>query len=67
MIYGENSTEKSREKALKILKIWKMRSQNLQSGAEGTLIILGALLIDKDLDSFNQRLIYSTSILRLVV
>lgn len=64
-IYSENSNLKTKKEALEILKIWKMRQVLLSSGVEGTLIVLGAMLMDtQHLDEEKVCLLYATSVMR---
>lgn len=65
LIFSENTSAQSKSEALQILKIWKARQNLLSSGVEGTLIILGALLMDSNnLDEEKICLLYATSIMR---
>ncbi|XP_066260050.1 uncharacterized protein [Euwallacea similis] len=51
-IYSEDVDKQ--QKALELLKLWKIRTPILSTGVEGTLIILEALLHDTDLLSSEQ-------------
>lgn len=64
LIYGSKSDINTQKQALRILKIWKARTPFLHSGVEGTLIILSAIHVDGNQDSYNIRLLQSTNIMR---
>lgn len=62
-----NKNESKYFKALEILKIWKLRTPLLSAGIEGTLIILDAMLQNKESLSEDQIVqIYSVSLLRFL-
>lgn len=63
LLYGENVDISAQKKALEILNMWKSRTSLLQSGVEGTLIILSSMHLENQ-NSYNSRLIKSTSIMR---
>lgn len=51
LIYSETSTKSHKQKALKILQVWKIRMPTLFAGVEGTIIILNAMLQDENIFS----------------
>ncbi|XP_044270409.1 uncharacterized protein LOC123015043 [Tribolium madens] len=65
LIYSESGQDWP--KALAILKIWKLRTPLLSAGVEGTLIVLEALLVNRNLlSSYESSHIFSTSLVRFL-